>query len=206
MRSKLGKAVREKFDNLIRKTLPQFHLVEPREVDTPAGDKCMETPSGCCLYLWKCRDNLYFYILLEINPKQGDSFTIELAWTRNKRFPICTDLMFPYDALESGIKRDIPINGDFRFRISELFEKHSNEDFWWEVAPSPTWEEFAKWNREADFTGEKLFGPPVMPLEEAMRNVRPCVKDAVDKIEKYAMPYFQEIIQKYEANPNFWKE
>jgi len=39
-----------------------------------------------------------------------------------------------------------------------------------------------------------------------MKNVEPFVKDAVDKIIKYAMPYFQQIIQKYEADTDFWKE
>jgi len=206
MRSKLGKAVRKRFDEIFTKELPQFEPVTPGKIcfDNTLID---EIPQGDRLYLWKYKDDLYLYVFLTIaTPKFGDRFTVEIAWTKNQRYPLCAFCMFPYDIPESEIQHDIPINGDFRFRISELFENRSNEDFWWEVASQPTWEEFEKWNREGDFTGEKLFGPPETPLEEAMKNVESCVKDAVDKIIKYAMSYFQEIIQEYEANPNFWKE
>lgn len=195
MRKQLAKAVRKEFDICLRRKLPHFQPVKPKDVEF-LGKMEKEISPGDRLYLWDFSEDLYFYLLLVIaTPKMGDGFTIEGAWTRNRRFPSKLFPMHPRGVPKSDILPDRPENGDMRFRLGDLFTEPRS--YWWWVAPQPSFEEFNKWLLEGYFEGEKLFGPPEMPLEEAMKNVRPCVEDAVNHIVKYTVPYFEEIIADY---------
>ena len=194
MRSKLAKAVRKEFAARLKRSLPQFKLAKLREIEF-LGKMEKEIPPGYRLYLWDFSKDLCVYLVLCIaTPKMGDAFTVECAWTRNGRFPSLLGLtiMHPCDFPKFGIVCDEPKDGDFLFRIGELWEPHV--DHWWWVAPRPSFEEINKWSREGNFEGEKLFGPPEMPIDEAMKNVVPCVEDAINRIIEYAVPYFEKII------------
>jgi hypothetical protein len=198
MRRQLANAVRKEFDVCLRRNLSKFRPVKPREVEF-LGRMEKEIPPGDRLYLWDFKKDLYFYLMLVIaTPKMGDGFTVEGAWTQNGKFPSTLFPMAPRGIPKSDILPDKPENGDMRFRIGDLLpEPEPQEDLWWWVAPRPSFEEFNKWLLEGDFEGEKLFGPKEMPVEEATKNVKPCVEDAVRHIVKYVMPYFEEIIGEY---------
>jgi hypothetical protein len=195
MRRQLANAVRKEFDACLRQNLPHFHPVKPGKIEF-LGRMKSEIPAGNRLYLWDYAGDLYFYLVLVVaSQKMGDAFTVECAWTRNARFPSTLFCMFPRGVPKSDIPPDTPENGDMRFRMGDIFPEP--DDCWWWVAPRPSFEEFNKWLLEGDFEEEKLFGPPEIPLEEAMKNVTPCVEDAVRHIVEYVIPYFEEIIAEY---------
>ncbi len=191
MRRILANEVRKQFNACMKERLPQFKNVKPVEIEL-RGKMIKEIPLGYRLYLWEQSDELYFYLLLEIpSKKMGDAFTIECAWTRNRRYPALLGHLFPYDIPRSQIVHDEPQNGDFRFRMGMLWEPR--KDHWWWVAPQPNFEGFTRWL----MSGAKVknqYEPPEMPVEEALKNVTPCVHDAVDHIVDYAIPYFEGII------------
>lgn len=193
MRARLAKALRKTFDDLLKKELPFFKPVEPREIEIQ-GKKEKEIPPGWRLYLWDYSQDLYFYLLLNTGTqKTGDSFTVECAWTRNGRFPAMVGLMFPYDIPRARILADKPKNDDFRFRIGQLWQP--GLDHWWWLAPRPSFEEMVEWSLSEE--SEKTLGlmPPETPVEEALQNVVPCVEDAIRHIVKYAVPYFENVIR-----------
>jgi hypothetical protein len=190
MRSELGKELRRQFHALMRRKLPQFHRVKPKEIDAPWGGKTTEIPHGDRLYLWEHSTALYFYLELSIDPK-CDSFTIGCAWTRNKRFPALVGSMFPRGVPKSDIPPQGAENGDMRFRLGTLFP--NAQDYWWEVAKCLV-EEVDEWIVSGEW---RETDKPEILIEDALRNVEPCVEDAVNKIIKYVIPYFEEVVQKY---------
>jgi len=187
--------VRREFDACLREKLPQFHSVKPGQVEF-LGKKEIEISLGDRLYLWNFSKDLYFYLLLVIAAsKMGDRFTVEGAWTQNARFPSKLFCMSPHGVLRSDIPPDSPQNGDMRFRLGGLFPDPC--DHWWWVAPRPSFDEFNEWILEGDFEGKKLYGPIEMDVEKAMKNIKPCVRDAINKIIEYVIPYFEDVIAGY---------
>lgn len=194
MRRDLAEAVRKDFNACLRARVPQFRMVRPRDIDF-LGKKEKEIPPGDRLYLWDFTGDLHLYLLLVIaTPQMGDAFTVECAWSRNARFPTLAGLMYPYDVPNSATTRDEPKGGDFRFRIGQLWEPR--QDHWWWLAQRPSVEELNKWLVSGQLD-KGQFAPPEVPIEEAMKNVRPSVEDAVDHIIDYAIPYFEKIIADY---------
>jgi len=200
MRAKLANEVRRYFDELIKEKAQQFRKVKPGKVKL-FGKMEPEIPPGYRLYLWRFERDLYFYLMLVIGSHNiGNAFTLECAYTRNERFPSLSGVMHPYDIPRCDIIRDEPIDGDFCFRIGNLWEPR--DDHWWWIVPPESFEEFDKWLLEGKIP---LYHREV-PIEEAMKNVKPCVEDAVDRIVKYAIPYFEGIIEQYKSDPKFWEK
>lgn len=203
MRKKLAQAVRKEFDSCLKQRLPKFKSVKPDFIKM-LGKTEKGIPLGGRLYLWDFKKDLNFYLMLVLaSQKVGDAFTIEGAWTKHNRYPALVGLMNPLDIPELTILHDIPINGDFRFRMSDLYKAH--QDHWWWLSPKPSFEEFNKWLKRADFD-ESPLGTTIIPIEEAINNVKPCVEDVINKITKYVIPYFEKIVERYTKYPGFWEE
>ena len=71
MRKEVGKPLREYFQERLAKELPQFRTVKGEEI-----------PVGCMLYSLTPVENLTFFVLLEIYPKE-DWFNVSIAWSEN---------------------------------------------------------------------------------------------------------------------------
>ena len=100
-----------------------------------------------------------------------------------------------FDVPASGIHRDTPKDGEFRFRIGEFIEP--GKDHWWWLAPDIYAERLAELSVSKEF--KKGFdGLSEMPIEEALSNVSPCVNEAIDIIKECAIPYFREVESEYE--------
>lgn len=156
MRSKIGKTLRKEFDLRLRNTFPQF-----------SEDKSSVKPPGCRDYVWKLKNQLSAFISLICSPK-GDSFTIDIAWTTNDKYP---DRAITYP-------EDSPQDGNSRFRLSQMYG--SKRDYWWQLSKEMSID-------DDFFTFEEE------PVEVALSRIDPALDDVFDKIEKYVMPYFDRL-------------
>jgi hypothetical protein len=159
MRNALVKAVRRQFSTRLRAELPQFREAKSKDL-----------PGECRLYEWKVSEQLRFYLVLQ-HHRHRDWFTLEIAWTRNGRWPTQTPVpASPYDE---------PTSGDMCFRLGKLW---AQKDIWWEFAPrlSPLEATFD------DFIKEQ-------PLAELLPKVDSLVEDAIQHLLNDAMPYFRKV-------------
>ena len=172
MRAKIAKAVRVAFARKVQQEIPQFLPVETRRIR--AGDR---------LFIWQIGPDMNAYIYLFISPKYNqDKFTVDLACSGGE-FPLKTS-WGPNDQKDDVI----------RFRLPQLYKNQWPKRNWeplWEVGPHPTSREVidrAMAQIKAGDLPTKDQG--LLPLEEAMRFVEPQIQDAVDKIKKFGIPFF----------------
>lgn len=165
MRKALANAVRKYFTACLNEKLPQFQEIKSKDI-----------PPGTRLYGWEVTSDVSFYLFLVIFQTR-DWFTLEAAWSLNRRFPASAPPSLPYNK---------PKNGDLRFRLHTLWDD-PRTDFWWRLTPMRSLEE------ELDqYMNEN-------PVNEAMRKVRPLIDDAIRHVVQYAMPYFQTIVAAHEC-------
>jgi hypothetical protein len=155
MRSKLGKALRQKFEEELKKQYPQFE-----------EDKKSIIPSGCRLYMWKLKENLFFFVELVLSPKD-DSFTIQIGWSKNNDYPLSLN----FDPQEISSKENS------RFRMSLLV---TQKDYWWYLAKKSTLDD--------DF-----FTFVETPIEESLEKISPTIDEVFNQIKEYVIPYFEKV-------------
>ncbi|MCB9867795.1 MAG: hypothetical protein H6816_14305 [Phycisphaerales bacterium] len=175
MKSALGKILRHEFRRRFRERYPGFQ--ELRDVVLPPGWVALGldiTPS------------FSVYVVLVVY-RNEDRFTIELAWTRNGRFPTHVPLLYPRDLPEFNVKKDRDRDGDFCCRIGKFWQI---KDFSWRV-------------REPQFS--KKAGPGSGGAEyddgalgesrdnRAPNSVQALIDDALSRIDVHVMPYFDEV-------------
>lgn len=170
MKRELGKVLRKRFGEELRRRLPQF-----REA------KCDRSSGTYNLYEWIAAAGLHIYLVLQIHTRD-DRFTIELSWSRHGRFPEHLGLLYPRDLPVSRISRDRPKDGEFRFRLPYLY---ALKDVWWELNPTPTLEQILEQQRALTEGG----GVPDASIQAGLDRVDPCVQDAVDQILEHGLPF-----------------
>jgi hypothetical protein len=170
MNRQLGKVLRKRFAEELRERLPQFRCVKGH-----ANSGTFNT------YEWSVSADLHVYVVLQINTR-FDSFTIELSWSKHQGYPAHLNLMFPRDIPLSRIPRDQPKDGEFKFRLSNLY---ADKDVWWELIPRPTIEEILEQQRILIEEGTMHEDS----IEAGLERVDPCVKDAVDKLIEHGIPF-----------------
>ena len=179
MRRELRWALKSELERQIREKLPRFR---------PA--RLPQLPDFI-VFCWTLAPELTVFVSFQISQKH-DSFTTECAWSTKGRFPASMTQMFPRDIPESGIRHDDPIDGEFRFRLGELFAPR--QDFWWHLSPQLTIEDVLRQQQHVIRTGnlEEEF-----PIEQAIARVPEAVNDALDRIVRHALPYFGEVARSH---------
>ena len=174
MRSPLGKALRKSFSSKVQHSLQ--HFVSVKENSLLPGD---------LLYVWRFRPNLNFYILLSISQKfHDDSFTVELACSAD-------DFPFTHAALGPNPQKD----GSVRFRLPQLYRdewrpRSGWEPRWWIGPPrQPALENAVALDRALRHQRPLL--DPGLPIQEALILIEPQVEDAIDRIRRFGIPYFE---------------
>jgi hypothetical protein len=182
MRSRLGKAVRQRFALQLRKHVPAF------EPDTTAI-----VPSGWKVFRWQACSDLACYVVLCFD-RGHDRFTIECAWSHSNTFPQYGALQYPRDWPVQEIIRDEPVGGQFRFRLAYLWQP---DDYWWWLVPEAQVKALQEKFIDAVIArdvADVMHAMDDPPISEALVNVPAAVDDAVQKIVEHGMPYFHGII------------
>jgi hypothetical protein len=156
VRRKLAEAVRKRFTARLNERLPQFQALRSDEI-APGGR----------LYGWELSPELSAYLLLVLFP-HDDWFTLEVAWSDKKRFPIQAPPSLPHEEARGG---------ELRFRAHTLWTD-PRTDFWWKLD-------------EAVLTDAlELFE---QPAEALLARVPACVDDAVGHVVEHVVPYLQRL-------------
>jgi len=161
MRKELVRAVRKQFALRLRATIPDF-----REID------CGPLSSHFSLYEWKAGEALTFFVALQ-HHRNEDSFTIEIGWSRNGRWPT--------NSLPASAPDDYSEDGEMHFRLGKLWA--GNKDVWWEFtarvsALQATFDDFMK---EPE------------PIGSLLPKVEPLVEDAIQHLVSDGLKYFGRV-------------
>ncbi|HWB08177.1 MAG TPA: hypothetical protein VG826_02945 [Pirellulales bacterium] len=170
MRRELGKEVKRRFYEQLKERLPQ--IVEIKNERNRLGWKVFE---------WALSPDVKAYLCLCLSPRD-DTFTIEIACSRQDRFPGHLRIMVPHDIPRARIVADKPVDGEFLTRLPYLY---SDQDKWWEVMPRLTVEEIMEQQRRLIETGQI----EETPLDVGLERIEALVTDAVDRIVEYAVPW-----------------
>ena len=99
---------------------------------------------------------------------KDDVFAIDLAWSVH-------GFLSPDDTLQP--------EGAEEIRLARLWTT-STFDPWWEIVPRESWEEMNKRIDEGRFFREEV------PIEECLVKVPILVRDAIEKLKQYGIPFF----------------
>lgn len=175
MRRVLGTELRKQFEKAVRERLPGF--VADRTTVVVPGSRVWRTELAC---------GVTAYLVLFIHPRRDD-FMLEGAWSVHGRFPSMMTLRQPRDIPRSRIKRDAPINGEFRLRIPYLWQ---DRDYVWQLVTDSEWREYA------DKVMNPWFGVPAeLPVEPALSRIPAAVEDAISKTVTYYLPYLESVVR-----------
>ncbi|MGV8124635.1 MAG: hypothetical protein AB2L14_33220 [Candidatus Xenobiia bacterium LiM19] len=173
MRKELGKALRSLFSRAMKEKFHQFRETKVESVYFWPGERAF------CL---AGRKDLRCWIVLSPSLKDYDMFTVLVGWSRLGRYPELS--MIP------SIRLPDEAHGEFEEPeyLTRLPSLWTREDAWW-VIREPLLEITIE-------TLEKQ-SAPISP-EEAQLLTAPHVCDALQKLGKYAVPYF-EALQKFDS-------
>lgn len=157
MKSVLAKQVRLQFERGLRERIPNARRLEARLL-----------PSGWPGWLVGENDSASAYVILAISPR-ADRFTIELAWSLERRLP-------DFTRGELGVAgRD----REARFRISRLWEP-SGGSLWYDL------------QSDADFPATidyDVFAPD----EPSLARIPEKIRRALEALDSYGLPYLRTI-------------
>ncbi|MCY2991439.1 MAG: hypothetical protein NTY19_26720 [Planctomycetota bacterium] len=163
----MGTRLKSEFERQLAERLPQFRA---------ARDAVLRDAGR--VFHWHVSGSCHVFILLLLS-RRDNEFTIELAWTTDTEFPPDLPLMNPIDMPQFRLRRDMPKDGRFRFRLAGLF--HPRGEFWW---PASSRRQFTDWVHG----GSGAPGPAAAPADDDALLVA-AVAAAIEAIERHGMPY-----------------
>ena len=146
--------------------------------------------AGGLLYRWQCARDLTCYIYLQISAKDNeDSFVVELSCSRGD---------FPANLVAFG-PNEVK-GGSVRFRLPELYRQewghNSRRIPWWWIGPPPIPDEITSRAVARAVTRKRPLTDEAIPIEKALRLVEPQVRDAIDRIKRFGIPFFEQFAQR----------
>jgi len=160
MRKEYGRELRLQFASAMRELAPEFE--EHRE-------KTRYLWPGERAFSWSAPRGLGF-VVLSPDAKGDDKFTVEVGWSRLRRFP-----QLP---VRVGDPRDTSGNEEFLCRLGQLVD---GKDRWWTL------------RGDLPLTVEEL-AEAMKPIasEQAAATVRPLVADAIALLRDHGLPFVRE--------------
>lgn len=216
MRGKLAKLLYRHLDEGIRLLFPDARM---RAGDPPppleqtrglskeeywrlVADKEL-LPPECRFWRLNHEGPIWFFLVLIVSPKE-DCFTLEICGSRHGKLPHSSR----HDEPEEG-----PAKDEFGFRLGRLMERPAEgnpiaqryDDLPGHLPPIGQVEGHVTWmfNDPWWYFGRRreledlLAGIPEDPLEVKLADVEPKVKDALEKLERYAVPYIRRVAERY---------
>jgi hypothetical protein len=179
MRTKIAKALREEFARKLGQELAKFAHVESRQIR-----------SGDLLFNWQMSCDTNAYIYLFISPKYNqDRFTVELA---------CSAGEFP---MQMPRQPSLEAQGGVRFRLPQLYKDQwprKNIEPMWDVGPHDSPRDAIARTvahiKAGELPGRE--GEALLPVEQAIEYVEPQVRDAIDRIKRFGIPFFNKFAER----------
>ena len=137
---------------------------------------------GSDIYVWKFADDLSCFVyLLPSSKSYRDEFIVELGWSSGPSFPATAKLQ---------TRSRVDFQSDGRIRLPSLWREQ------WKSALEPWWELGR---------GPSVLGDAFYSEEETLRRVTgvpEVVADAIDKLEKYGIPFLHRVAEERRASPS----
>lgn len=173
MQLEMAKKLYQAFDCAISEMLPMF-------AQRSAGSKaCVR------LYQWKPSE-VSVFLLLVLSPN-SDAFTWEGAWSVKQEFPFHLYPMSPVGKPNADIPAEEPVEGEFRFRIPELWDV--GKDTWWHLRG-----DFDKRDIILDEFANIDWAAPTPTYSD--QQIRSVVDAAVSRIKSDALPFLSAAISR----------
>jgi len=182
MDANVAKRLFAAFDLRMRDTLPAF-------VRSANAAKALREFRE---YHWEIAKVATSFLLVVVSPN-SDAFTIEGAWSKNGKFPFQLNPMSPLGNQNADIPPADPIDGEFRFRIPELWDVGS--DTWWHVRGDHDM-------RDVDldtFLNTDWSNTDVPDYSDAQ--IEQVVGEAIRRINTHAIPFMCEGMSKTFGTP-----
>ena len=123
--------------------------------------------TGVRLYRREAGSSVFHFVLLLISSSH-DEFTVEVGGASSPEIPVLEPFFEPSI---SGNKYNV------RFRLSSYWDR---QDPWWAIFPTNSTKEFIALLRNEP------------PVEQGLARIPNLVQDSLDKLEQYAVPYWDE--------------
>jgi hypothetical protein len=163
----MGVHMRKDYSNYLRKSFEKRLKEEFPEFVIKKGEEYVS--SGNRLYRYLLAPDFVLYIMLAVDDVQ-DAFTILIGHSINDKFPIPTPFFEPTTS---------PLKSNLVFKLGRLW---TEKDVWWVVE---TTKESVQRIKDGSL--------PALPPEEYMPRVERHVEDVMDKLHRYAVPWFQKV-------------
>jgi hypothetical protein len=164
MRKEYGKALRALFQHAIQQKLPSFSPISVESLFV--GERA---------FRWIPREPLHCWVILV--PDRGqDAFTIDLAWSRRRRFP-------ELDARPSLAAAGANVM-EHAVRLGTLID---DTDRWWTI------DSLELTGSLGDVLAELRRSVEPVPMATARARVAPLVESAIADLQRYGVPYFERI-------------
>lgn len=195
MRYLLSKTLRSRFTRALRRRMPHF-----RERKAWSGVR------GTFVYEWRASPAVTCYVALVI-AEQTDRFTVDLAWSRDHRFPA----QVRQDSPDEG-----PRGGAMRFHLRALWQRYRAEPSWSLGERTPVEQDLERKlidpavtdaeklallearQRQAEAVVEEVERQPRVAVEEpvndALARLDPALSDVMARLRRYAIPYFASVV------------
>jgi hypothetical protein len=167
MRRKVGRAFKKHLSLAMQQRLSCFKELEPLYGSPLFGNDLAVDLS------------VYWYFI--VSPKY-DEFLVEGAWSRHGRFPSMISHLLPRPFPELGMSRSEPINGDFRFRLRNLW---TAKDAFWQLTRRPGLDELEAEIWDGIDRRE--------PVDVAIARIPDVVAEVIDRILVFGIPYFENV-------------
>jgi hypothetical protein len=173
MRSRLNKALKAEFHRQMAERFPQFRRF----------DKLHPYPMAKA-YGWSVAPRFALYISVWAAERDVDWFSLECCWSTKDDFPSLEGTRPGWEP-ETDLRPETLRDRKVTHRISHLMGLY--KDYQWWLGPEPDYDDPQYWD---DLTaGEDVD----YPLDKALAEIPAAVRDALDQVDKYAMPYFRAV-------------
>jgi hypothetical protein len=135
--------------------------------------------AGSDIYVCKFSDDLNCFVyLLPSSKSYRDEFMVELGWSSSPSFPATARLQ---------TKSHLDFQSDGRIRLPSLWREQWKSALqpWWELGPGPS------------VLGDAFYSEEETLLRVA--RVPEAVADAIDKLEKYGIPFLHRVAEERQA-------
>ena len=129
-------------------------------------------------HVYRVDEKLWLFILLYINPKGYQSFTVQFGWSLFGRFPEVTEGQFITD---QAVNKE-------RFKEPEFMQRISifcGPDTWW----------FLEGTQEDALHGHMDFQPQDIASEEAKKAVSKALSEVKKALDDKLIPYLKEFLE-----------
>ncbi len=173
MRKPYNRILKKRFAEMVGQVVPPFQAFK--------GKSAYIFPCEYA-YVHCAAESIWLFLVLFINPKGRESFTLEFGWSLKGRFPEVLSI----DFLDMEPERRRFVEEEYIQRIGVF----RGRDTWWFVEDEEKSREYF----------QKHFSYPAVTPEQAEAAVNSAMEDVKQLLEAKVLPYLREFVETVQNN------